>query len=123
MDSQLSASREHETALYAVHENPRNAGHESGWAGCRDTEALRPSLEFSTCRGEGRSGAWGQAPACFVIAESLRQFYYRGLCEWRQGRPTRLLETSRTGQDVFTLALRTFGYAALADKAEVEIGL
>lgn len=58
-----------------------------------------------------------------VIAESLRQFYYRGLCEWRQGRQTRLLETCRTGQDVFALALRTFGYAALADKAEVEIGL
>ena len=72
---------------------------------------------FRHCR-----GAWGQAPTCFVIAESLRQFYYRELCEWRQGRPTRLLETSRTGQDVFALALRTFGYAALADKAEVEIG-
>ena len=83
-----------------------------------------------SCRGsdpcdtvEVIQGAGGQAPACFVIAESLRQFYYRGLCEWRQGRQTRLLETCRTGQDVIALALRTFGYAALADKAEVEIGL
>ena len=81
------------------------------------------SLLLLWCLGTGPGMFWGQAPACFVIAESLRQFYYRGLCEWRQGRPTRLLETSRTGQDVFALALRTFGYAALADKADVEIGL
>ena len=41
----IGASREHETARCAVHENPRNAGHESARVGRRDTKTLRASLE------------------------------------------------------------------------------
>lgn len=55
----------------------------------------------------------------FVIAENLRRFYYLGLSEWRQGRKTRLLDTCRTGQDVFILGLRQFGHTKLADKLVV----
>ena len=54
----------------------------------------------------------------FVIAENLRQFYYLGLRDWRKGRHARLLETCRTGQDVFILGLKKFGHAILAEKAE-----
>ena len=57
----------------------------------------------------------------FVIAENLRQFYYRGLNDWRQGRHTRLIETCRTGQDVFILGLKQFGHVKLAEKAESDI--
>ena len=56
----------------------------------------------------------------FVIAEKLRKFYYLGLREW-QGRPQsriRLLDTCRTGQDVFILNLRRFGHEKLAEIAE-----
>ena len=54
----------------------------------------------------------------FVIAENLRQFYYLGLQDWREGRHARLLDTCRTGQDVFILGLRQFGHVKLAEKAE-----
>lgn len=54
----------------------------------------------------------------FVIAENLRQFYYRGLAEWRQGRKARLTDTCLTGQDVFILALRQFGHTKLAEKLQ-----
>lgn len=54
----------------------------------------------------------------FVIAENLRQFYYLGLQDWRKGRHARLLDTCRTGQDVFILGLRQFGHVKLAEKAE-----
>lgn len=54
----------------------------------------------------------------FVIDEGLRQFYYQGLIDWRQGNHERLLDTCRTGQDFFLLRLRHFGHARLADKAE-----
>ena len=54
----------------------------------------------------------------FVIAENLRRFYYLGLDDWRKGRRARLIETCRTGQDIFILGLRKFGYAKLAEKAE-----
>lgn len=57
----------------------------------------------------------------FVIAETLRPFYYKGLDEWRKGRRTRLRDTCRTGQDGFVFALRKFGYPKLADKSETEI--
>lgn len=54
----------------------------------------------------------------FVIAENLRQFYYMGLAEWRQGRKARLTDTCLTGQDVFILALRQFGHTKLAEKLQ-----
>ena len=56
----------------------------------------------------------------FVIAEDFKQFYYLGLRDWRRGDRLRLLDTCRTGQDVFILALRQFGHAKLAEKAEAE---
>ena len=37
--------------------------------------------------------------------------------DWRKGRRARLIETCRTGQDLFILGLRKFGYAKLAEKA------
>lgn len=46
----------------------------------------------------------------FVIADSLKQFYYLGLKEWGENRRVRLLDTCRTGQDVFALMLRRFGH-------------
>jgi len=52
----------------------------------------------------------------FVIADDMRQFYYLGLSDWREGRRLRLLDTCRTGQDVFICNLRRFGHTTLADK-------
>ena len=52
----------------------------------------------------------------FVISENLRQFYYLGLRDWRKGRHARLLDTCRTGQDVFILVLKQFGHVRLAEK-------
>ncbi len=57
----------------------------------------------------------------FVIAENLKQFYYLGLSDWRRGNRLRLLDTCRTGQDVFILGLRQFGHLKLAEKAEKEV--
>ena len=59
----------------------------------------------------------------FVIAENLKQFYYLGLSDWRSGNRLRLLDTCRTGQDVFILGLRQFGHAKLAEKAEKEVSV
>ena len=56
----------------------------------------------------------------FVIAENFKQFYYMGLQDWRHGSRLRLLDTCRTGQDVFILGLRQFGHVRLAEKAEAE---
>lgn len=56
----------------------------------------------------------------FVIADNFKRFYYLGLQDWRRGRRSRLLDTCRTGQDVFILALRQFGHEKLAQKAEAE---
>ena len=56
----------------------------------------------------------------FVIAEKFKRFYYMGLQEWRHGSRARLMDTCRTGQDVFILGLRQFGHAKLAEKAEAE---
>jgi len=61
---------------------------------------------------------YGHTP--FVIAENLRQFYYLGLDDWRKGRRARLIDTCRTGQDVFILELRQFGHEKLAEKAEAQ---
>lgn len=56
----------------------------------------------------------------FVISDDMRRFYYLGLQEWRQGNRMRLLDTCRTGQDIFILGLRTFGYVKLAESAAAE---
>ena len=56
----------------------------------------------------------------FVIAENIKRFYYLGLQDWRRGSRMRLLDTCRTGQDIFILGLRQFGHAKLAAKAEAE---
>ena len=56
----------------------------------------------------------------FVIAENFKQFYYMGLQDWRHGSHARLMDTCRTGQDVFILGLRQFGHLKLAEKAEAE---
>ena len=56
----------------------------------------------------------------FVIAENFKQFYYLGLQDWRSGRHARLMDTCRTGQDVFILGLRQFGHVKLAEKAVAE---
>ncbi|MBR4613245.1 MAG: Fic family protein, partial [Kiritimatiellae bacterium] len=53
----------------------------------------------------------------FVIADNFKQFYYLGLSDWRRGSRLRLLDTCRTGQDIFILALRQFGHVRLAEKA------
>ncbi len=62
--------------------------------------------------GNGRIGRLIMLKEClkakvmpFVIAESLRRFYYLGLSEWRANRRARLLDVCRTGQDVFTALL------------------
>ena len=57
----------------------------------------------------------------FVIAENFKQFYYLGLVDWRHGSRLRLLDTCRTGQDVFVLGLRQFGHTKLAEKAAADI--
>ena len=56
----------------------------------------------------------------FIIADDMRQFYYLGLQEWRQGRRLRLLDTCRTGQDIFIAVLRKFGHAKLVEMALAE---
>ena len=53
---------------------------------------------------------YGHTP--FVIAENLRQFYYLGLSDWRKNRRARLIDTCRTGQDLFILGLKQFGHTA-----------
>ena len=55
----------------------------------------------------------------FVIAENLRQFYYKGLAEWRKGAQVRLRDTCGTGQDVFKALLTKFGYSWLVKGAEL----
>ena len=79
--------------------------------------------------GNGRVGRLIMLKEClknghvpFVIAENLKQFYYMGLEDWRHGRHARLLDTCRTGQDVFVLGLRQFGHAKIAASAEKTIG-
>ena len=56
----------------------------------------------------------------FVIADKFKQFYYLGLQDWRNGKHLRLMDTCRTGQDIFILGLRQFGHLKLAEKAEAE---
>lgn len=51
----------------------------------------------------------------FIIAERMRKFYYLGLQEWRKGERIRLLDTCRTAQDLFLMALRKFGYTKIAE--------
>ena len=80
--------------------------------------------------GNGRVGRLIMLKEClkhghvpFVIAENLKQFYYMGLEDWRHGRRARLLDTCRTGQDVFILGLRQFGHARIAANAEKSLGM
>jgi hypothetical protein len=53
----------------------------------------------------------------FVIAENLRQFYYKGLVEWRKDAQVRLKDTCGTGQDIFKALLSKFGYSWLVKGA------
>ena len=55
-----------------------------------------------------------------VIEENVKQFYYLGLQDWRKGSRLRLLDTCRTGQDVFILGLRQFGHVKLAEKEKAK---
>ncbi len=47
----------------------------------------------------------------FMIDDSLKRFYYRGLHEWPRVKEY-LLDTCRTGQDRFALLLRHYGHGA-----------
>ena len=76
--------------------------------------------------GNGRVGRLIMLKEClkhghtpFVIAENIRQFYYLGLQDWTKGRRARLKDTCGTGQDVFKLGLKTFGYAHLIKDGEL----
>ena len=76
--------------------------------------------------GNGRIGRLIMLKEClkynhtpFVIAENLRQFYYKGLAEWRKGAQVRLRDTCGTGQDVFKALLTKFGYSWLVKGAEL----
>lgn len=60
---------------------------------------------------------YGHTP--FVIAENIRQFYYLGLQDWNDGRQARLKDTCGTGQDVFKLGLKNFGYGHLVKEGEL----
>ena len=78
--------------------------------------------------GNGRIGRLIMLKEClkynhtpFVIAENLRQFYYKGLAEWRKGAQVRLRDTCGTGQDVFKALLTKFGYSWLVKGAELFI--
>ncbi len=53
----------------------------------------------------------------FIIDESLRFFYYRGLKEWSSTRGY-LLDTCRTGQNHFAQMLRSFGHQAALENAK-----
>lgn len=74
--------------------------------------------------GNGRIGRLIMLKEClkynhtpFVIAENLRQFYYKGLVEWRKGAQVRLKDTCGTGQDIFKAFLSKFGYSWLVKGA------
>lgn len=76
--------------------------------------------------GNGRVGRLIMLKEClkhghtpFVIAENIKQFYYLGLQDWAKGRYARLRDTCGTGQDVFKLGLKHFGYAHLIKDGEL----
>ena len=76
--------------------------------------------------GNGRVGRLVMLKEClkhghtpFVIAENIKQFYYLGLQDWSKGRRARLKDTCGTGQDVFKLGLKSFGYAHLIKEVEL----
>ena len=76
--------------------------------------------------GNGRMGRLIMLKEClkynhtpFVIAENLRQFYYKGLVEWRKGAQARLKDTCAAGQDVFKALLSKFGYSWLVKGEEL----
>ena len=58
----------------------------------------------------------------FIIADDMRRFYYLGLREWRKGSRSRLLDTCRTGQDIFIAGLKHFGHETLAKRTLAEQG-
>ena len=76
--------------------------------------------------GNGRLGRLIMLKEClkngftpFVISENIKQFYYLGLQDWRFGRRARLRDTCGTGQDVFKLGLKNFGYDNLIKDGEL----
>ena len=76
--------------------------------------------------GNGRVGRLIMLKEClkhghtpFVIAENIRQFYYLGLQDWSKGRQSRLKDTCGTGQDMFKLGLKSFGYSYLIKEGEL----
>jgi len=89
-------------------------------------EAIHPFQD-----GNGRVGRLVLLKECLkhgvtpvLVTEGMRRFYYAGLREWRgRGRNrARLLDTFRTGQDVFAALLRQCGHAAAAAAADARDG-
>ncbi len=103
------------------------------WSGCEKSfdSLLELHVRFEQIHpfqdGNGRIGRLILLKEClkygitpFIITDNMRQFYYAGLEEWRQGQHVRLTDTCRMGQDNFIETLRQIGYAKLADKALAE---
>ena len=91
-------------------------------------EGSRLTHEQNFQDGNGRVGRLILLKEClkynitpFVIAENFKQFYYLGLSDWRHGSRLHLMNTCRTGQDVFVLGFRQFGDVKLAEKAVADI--